>query len=83
MVGLPNAAALRWNMASVKRHAGDGYVVFIPDMFGAGKGPKGTENPMEFLAPFIEDVAGTRRAIVGALEAMTAEAAKRGVANIE
>ena len=36
-----------------------------PDMFGDGKGPKGTENPMEFLAPFIEDVAGTRRRIVG------------------
>ena len=35
------------------------------DMFGEGKGPKGTENPMEFLAPFIEDVAGTRRRIVG------------------
>ena len=57
----------------------DGYVVFMPDMFGEGKGPKGTENPMEFLAPFIEDVAGTRRAIVGAFDAMTAEAAKRGI----
>ena len=51
----------------------------MPDMFGVGKGPKGTENPMEFLAPFIEDVAGTRRAIVGAFDAMTAEAAKRGI----
>jgi dienelactone hydrolase len=62
-----------------QRHASDGYVVFIPDMFGEGKGPKGTENPMEFLAPFIEDVAGTRRSITGALDAMTAEAAKRGI----
>jgi dienelactone hydrolase len=67
------------NIAIGERHAKAGYVVFMPDMFGAGKGPKGTENPMEFLAPFIEDVAGTRRAIVAALEAMTAEAAKRGV----
>jgi dienelactone hydrolase len=67
------------NIAIGERHAQAGYVVFMPDMFGAGKGPKGTENPMEFLAPFIEDVAGTRRAIVGALDAMTAEAAKRGI----
>ena len=65
------------NIAIGQKHAGDGYVVLMPDMFGEGKGPKGTENPMEFLAPFIEDVAGTRRAIVGALDAMTAEAAKR------
>jgi dienelactone hydrolase len=67
------------NIAIGQKHAGDGYVVFMPDMFGEGKGPKGTENPMEFLAPFIEDVAGTRRAIVGAFDAMTAEAAKRGI----
>ncbi|MBX9777075.1 MAG: dienelactone hydrolase family protein [Xanthobacteraceae bacterium] len=67
------------NITIGERHAKAGYVVFMPDMFGVGKGPKGTENPMEFLAPFIEDVAGTRRAIVGALDAMTAEAAKRGI----
>jgi dienelactone hydrolase len=67
------------NIAIGQKHAGDGYVVFMPDMFGEGKGPKGTENPMEFLAPFIEDVAGTRRAIVGAFDAMTAEAAQRGI----
>jgi dienelactone hydrolase len=67
------------NIEIGERHARAGFVVFIPDMFGVGKGPKGNENPMEFLAPFIEDVAGTRRAIVGALDAMTAEAAKRGV----
>jgi dienelactone hydrolase len=67
------------NVAIGERHAAAGDVVFMPDMFGAGKGPKGTENPMEFLAPFIEDVAGTRRAIVGAFDAMTAEAAKRGI----
>jgi dienelactone hydrolase len=67
------------NIEIAERHARTGYIVFIPDMFGVGKGPKGTENPMEFLAPFIEDVAGTRRAIVGAFEAMTAEAANRGI----
>ncbi|MCC6890160.1 MAG: dienelactone hydrolase family protein [Hyphomicrobiales bacterium] len=67
------------NIAIGEKHASDGYVVFMPDMFGVGKGAKGTENPMEFLAPFIADVAGTRRAIVGAFEAMTAEAAKRGI----
>jgi dienelactone hydrolase len=67
------------NIAIGERHASAGYVVFLPDMFGVGKGPKGTENPMDFLAPFIEDVAGTRRAIVGAFDAMTAEAGKRGI----
>ena len=35
-------------------------------MFGVGKGPKGTEKPMEFLAPFIEDVDGTRQRISAA-----------------
>jgi dienelactone hydrolase len=67
------------NIAIGEMLAGKGYAVFVVDMFGEGKGPKGTEEPMEFLAPFIEDVAGTRRAIVGAFDAMTAEAAKRGV----
>jgi dienelactone hydrolase len=67
------------NCAICERYAGEGYVVFIPDMFGEGKGPKGTENPMEFLAPFIEDDAGTRRRIVSAFETMTSEAAKRGI----
>lgn len=67
------------NVAIGEMLAGKGYVVFVVDMFGAGKGPTGTEQPMEFLAPFIDDVAGTRRSIAGALDAMTAEAAKRGV----
>lgn len=67
------------NVAIGEMLAGNGYVVFVVDMFGEGKGPKGTEEPMKFLAPFIEDVAGTRRSIVGAFDAMTAEAAKRGI----
>ena len=67
------------NIAIAQKHASDGYVVFVPDMFGVGKDREGTENPMEFLAPFIEDVAGTRRAIVGAFDAMTAAAARRGI----
>jgi dienelactone hydrolase len=67
------------NIALAERHAGDGYVVFIPDMFGAGKGPKGTEQPMEFLAPFIDDVEGTRRRISGGLDTLTKEAARRGI----
>jgi dienelactone hydrolase len=67
------------NIAIGQKHASDGYVVFLPDMFGAGKGPKGTENPMEFLAPFIADDAGTRRRIVAAFDAMTKEASQRGI----
>src|SRR2546430_15129080 len=38
--------------------AHEGYVVFVADMFGEGNGPVGTENPMEFLRPFMSDVAG-------------------------
>jgi dienelactone hydrolase len=67
------------NIAIGERHAGDGYVVFIPDMFGAGKGPKGTEQPMEFLAPFIADVEGTRQRISAGLDALTKEASGRGI----
>ena len=46
--------------------AGEGYVVFVADMFGEGNGPVGTENPMEFLRPFMSDVAGMRRRIAAA-----------------
>ena len=38
-----------------KTLAGSRYVAYVADMFGEGKGPKGTENPMEFLKPLIED----------------------------
>jgi len=62
-----------------KTLAGSRYVAFIADMFGEGKGPKGTENPMEFLKSLIEDPAETRRRIVAAFEAMTKEAVARGI----
>jgi dienelactone hydrolase len=67
------------NIAIGQKHASDGYVVFLPDLFGEGKGPKGTENPMEFLAPFIADDAGTRRRIVAAFDTMTKASAQRGI----
>lgn len=56
--------------------AGEGYVVFVADMFGEGKGPKGTENPMEFLKPLIDDAAETRGRISAAFDAMTREAGR-------
>jgi dienelactone hydrolase len=59
--------------------AGKGYVVFVADMFGEGKGPKGDENPMEFLEPLISDANETRKRISAAFDAMTREAAARGV----
>jgi dienelactone hydrolase len=62
-----------------KTFAGERYVAFVADMFGEGKGPKGTENPMEFLKPLIEDAAETRRRIMAAFEAMTKEAMARGI----
>ena len=58
--------------------ARDRYVAFVADMFGEGKGPKGTENPMEFLAPLINDAAETRRRISAALQAMSKEGNDRG-----
>src|SRR4026207_1619615 len=47
--------------------AAEGYVVFVADMFGEGNGPVGTENPMEFLRPFMSDVPGMRRRTAAAL----------------
>ena len=62
-----------------KTLAGTRYVAFVADMFGEGKGPMGTENPMDFLKPLIEDAAETRRRIVAAFETMTMEATARGI----
>jgi dienelactone hydrolase len=59
-----------------------GYVVFVADMFGEGNGPVGTENPMEFLRPFMEDVPGMRRRIAAGLDTLTREADKRAVGDI-
>lgn len=76
----PNWRGVTKENAEVGRGlAGEGYVVFVADMFGEGMSPKGTENPMEFLAPFIEDVAGTRRRISAAFDTMTKEATARGI----
>src|SRR4029450_10406629 len=58
--------------------AHEGYVVFVADMFGEGNGPVGTENPMEFLRPFISDVAGMRRGDAPAPRTTTAGGGGRG-----
>jgi dienelactone hydrolase len=62
--------------------AGEGYVVFVADMFGEGNGPVGTENPMEFLQPFMSDVAGRRRRVAAALDTLTREADRRAIGDI-
>jgi dienelactone hydrolase len=62
--------------------AGEGYVVFVADMFGEGNGPVGTEEPMEFLKPFLADVAGMRRRIAGALDTLTREADRRAIGDV-
>jgi dienelactone hydrolase len=62
--------------------AGEGYVVFVADMFGEGNGPVGTENPMEFLRPFMSDVASMRRRITAALDTLTREADRRAIGDI-
>jgi dienelactone hydrolase len=67
------------NVAVGEMLAGQGYVVFVADMFGDGKGPKGTEDPMAFLEPLISDATETRKRISAAFDAMTREAAARGI----
>jgi len=42
----------------------------------------GTENPMEFLRPFMSDVPGMRRRIVAALDTLTREADRRAIGDI-
>ncbi len=63
--------------------AADRYVAFVADMFGDGKAPKGTENPLEFLAPLMNDPAETRRRIVAAFDTMSREADRRGIGDLE
>jgi dienelactone hydrolase len=76
----PNWLGVTSNNIDVgKMLATKGYVVFVTDMFGEGCGPKGTENPMEFLAPFIADVAGTRQRVACAFDTMVRESERRGV----
>jgi dienelactone hydrolase len=62
--------------------AADRYIVFVADMFGEGNGSVGTENPMEFLRPFLSDVAGMRRRIAAALDTLTRESDRRGIGDI-
>jgi dienelactone hydrolase len=62
--------------------ADEGYAVFVADMFGEGAGPVGTEEPMEFLKPFMADVAGMRRRVVAGLETLTREADRRGIGDV-
>jgi dienelactone hydrolase len=62
--------------------AADRYIVFVADMFGEGNGSVGTENPMEFLRPFMSDVPGMRRRIAAALDTLTRESDRRGIGDI-
>jgi dienelactone hydrolase len=60
----------------------EGYVVFVADMFGEGNGPVGTEDPGEFLRPFMADVPGMRRRISAALDTLTREADRRAIGDV-
>src|SRR5436853_3503108 len=51
-------------------------------MFGEGNGHVGTEEPMEFLKPFMSDVPGMRRRIAAALDTLTREADRRAIGDI-
>jgi len=67
---------------SAQMLAADRYIVFVADMFGEGNGSVGTENPMEFLRPFMSDVPGMRRRIAAALDTLTRESDRRGIGDI-
>jgi dienelactone hydrolase len=71
------------NIAVGQMLAEQGYVVFVADMFGEGKGPKGDEDPMTFLEPLISDATETRKRIVAAFDAMTKEANARGAGDVK
>jgi dienelactone hydrolase len=58
------------------------YVVFVADMFGEGNGPVGSEDPMEFLKPFMADVAGMRRRVAAGLDTLTREADRRAIGDV-
>lgn len=62
--------------------ANEGYVVFVADMFGEGNGPVGTEDPMQFLQPFMSDTPGMRRRINTALDTLTREADRRAIGDV-
>jgi len=62
--------------------AEQGYAVFVADMFGEGNGPVGTEDPGEFLRPFMADGALMRRRIAAALDTLTREADRRAIGDI-
>jgi dienelactone hydrolase len=62
--------------------AHEGYVVFVADMFGEGNGSVGTEDPMEFLQPFMADVPGMRRRIAAGLDTLTREADRRAIGDV-
>jgi dienelactone hydrolase len=57
-------------------------VVFVADMFGEGNGPVGSEDPMEFLKPFMADVAGMRRRVAAGLDTLTREADRRAIGDV-
>src|SRR5262249_28298335 len=59
-----------------------GSVVFVADRFGEGKGPRGTENQMEFLGPSMSDGGGRRGRIAAALDPLTREADRRAIGDI-
>jgi dienelactone hydrolase len=80
----PNWLGVTQNVVErAKELAGNRYVAFVADMFGEGKRPKGTENPMEFLGPLMGDVPELRRRIVGAFETMSKEADQRGIGDVK
>jgi dienelactone hydrolase len=79
----PNWLGITPVSTEVSRSLAERYVVFMADMYGEGNQPKGTENPMEFLAPLMKNAAETRKRIVAAFDAMTKEAEKRGVGDVK
>ena len=80
----PNWAGVSEKAVEIcKGLAADGYVVFLADLYGVSGRPTGSEVPMEFLKPLIQQPGETRLRINAAFDAMTEAARSRGIGDIK
>ena len=79
----PNWAGVTEKAIEIARGlAGDGYVIFLADLYGLEGRPSGTEVPMEFLKPLIQQPGEMRGRINAAFDAMTDAARSRGIGDV-
>ncbi|MDO9411123.1 MAG: dienelactone hydrolase family protein [Pseudolabrys sp.] len=66
----------------VKRMAGNKYIAFVADMYGAGKVSKGPPEAAELANGLRADAPERRRRITAALEALRKESSSRGIGDL-